>query len=233
MRWQSIFVSLNLFYGTLEHICIFVTLRWHWLLKYLPWKTRYVYALWRQQMETFPRYLPFVWGIHRSTVNSPHKGQRSFDAFFDPHLNKRLSKQTRRRWFETPSCSLWRHCNGLEQCCGVTFITPPICYLINDAGFCMDWNMSIATLRMNNVNIATLNKPWQCPSSLLNLWMNCMPPKYILFKIHCLMQKRRNTFSNALGLRIFCIKQSICRQGWLILCIACYCDLFGNKDWLV
>ena len=25
--------------------------------------------------EHFPRYLPFVWGIHRSLVNSPHKGQ--------------------------------------------------------------------------------------------------------------------------------------------------------------
>ena len=23
----------------------------------------------------FPRYWPFVWGIHRSVVNSPHKGQ--------------------------------------------------------------------------------------------------------------------------------------------------------------
>ena len=30
---------------------------------------------WRHQMETFPRYWPFVWGIHRSPVNSPHKGQ--------------------------------------------------------------------------------------------------------------------------------------------------------------
>ena len=26
-------------------------------------------------------------------------------------LNKRFSKQPRRRWFETPSRSLWRHCN--------------------------------------------------------------------------------------------------------------------------
>ena len=26
-------------------------------------------------------------------------------------LNKRLSKQSRRWWFETPSNSLWRHCN--------------------------------------------------------------------------------------------------------------------------
>ena len=32
-------------------------------------------------------------------------------AFFYLRLNKRLSKQSRRRWFETPSWSLWRHCN--------------------------------------------------------------------------------------------------------------------------
>ena len=30
---------------------------------------------WRHQMETFPRYWPFVRGIHRSPVNSPNKGQ--------------------------------------------------------------------------------------------------------------------------------------------------------------
>ena len=30
---------------------------------------------WRHQMETFPRHWPFVGGIHRSPVNSPHKGQ--------------------------------------------------------------------------------------------------------------------------------------------------------------
>ena len=30
---------------------------------------------WRHQMETFPRCWPFVRGIHRSPVNSPHKGQ--------------------------------------------------------------------------------------------------------------------------------------------------------------
>ena len=26
-------------------------------------------------------------------------------------MNKRLSKESRRRWFETPSCLLWHHCN--------------------------------------------------------------------------------------------------------------------------
>ena len=33
--------------------------------------------------------------------------------FLDLRLNKRLSNQSRRRWFETPSRSLWRHCNDL------------------------------------------------------------------------------------------------------------------------
>ena len=30
---------------------------------------------WHHQMETFPRYWPFVRGIRRSPVNFPHKGQ--------------------------------------------------------------------------------------------------------------------------------------------------------------
>ena len=67
----------------------------------------------------FPRYWPFVRGIHRSPVNSPVPGEfpaqrpvtRSFDVFFDLHPNKRLSKQWWGWWFETPSCPLWRHRN--------------------------------------------------------------------------------------------------------------------------
>ena len=35
----------------------------------------YRMAWWRHQMKHFPRYWPFVRGIHRSSVNSPHKGQ--------------------------------------------------------------------------------------------------------------------------------------------------------------
>ena len=53
--------------------------------------------------------------------NSPVTGEfpsqrpvtRSFDVFLDLRLNKRLSKQSWGWWFETPSCSLWRHCNGI------------------------------------------------------------------------------------------------------------------------
>ena len=35
-----------------------------------------------------------------------------FDVFFGLRLNKRLSKHSKRRWFDTPFCPLWRHSNG-------------------------------------------------------------------------------------------------------------------------
>ena len=37
----------------------------------------------------------------------------SFDVFFDLCLDRRLSKQSRRCWFETPSRSFWRHRNKM------------------------------------------------------------------------------------------------------------------------
>ena len=39
---------------------------------------------------------------------------RNFDVFFDLRLNRQLSKQSKRQWFETPSRSLWRHCNVIR-----------------------------------------------------------------------------------------------------------------------
>ena len=59
---------------------------------------------------------PFMRGIHRSPVNFPHKDQwRGALMFFYLRPNKWLSKQWRRLWFETPSGSLWRHCNVMES----------------------------------------------------------------------------------------------------------------------
>ena len=57
--------------------------------------------------------------------NSPVTGEiptqrpatRSFDVFFDLRLNNRLSKQSWGWWFETPSCSLWRHSNVTVKLC--------------------------------------------------------------------------------------------------------------------
>ena len=40
----------------------------------------------------------------------------SFDVFFDLRMNKRVSIKSRRRWFETPWWSLWRHCDVCWRC---------------------------------------------------------------------------------------------------------------------
>ena len=53
-------------------------------------------------METFSALLAFC---------AQRPVSRSFDVFFDMRLNKGLSKQSWRWWFETPSSSLWRHRN--------------------------------------------------------------------------------------------------------------------------
>ena len=78
---------------------------WSFCINWQPW--------WRHQMETFSALLDFCAG------NSPATGEftaqrpvtRSFNVFFDLRLNQHLGKQWRRRWFETPSLLVWRHCN--------------------------------------------------------------------------------------------------------------------------
>ena len=68
---------------------------------------------WRHQMETFSVLQALCTG--KSPVTGMLPSQRpvkwSFDVFFDLRLNKRLSKQSRRQWFETSSRSSWRHCD--------------------------------------------------------------------------------------------------------------------------
>ena len=76
-------------------------------------------AWWRHQIETFSALLALYVG------NSPITAEfllqrpvtRIFDICFDLRLNKRLGKQSRGWWFETPSRSLWRHCNGAAVHC--------------------------------------------------------------------------------------------------------------------
>ena len=71
-------------------------------------------AWWRHQMEAFSALLAICAGNSPVTDEFPAQRPvtRSFDAFFDLHLNKRLSKQSRDWWLETPSSSLWRHRNA-------------------------------------------------------------------------------------------------------------------------
>ena len=68
---------------------------------------------WRHQMETFSALLALCEGNPPVTGGFPSQRPvtQSFDVFFGLRLNKRLSKQSRRRWFERPSRLLWHHCN--------------------------------------------------------------------------------------------------------------------------
>ena len=90
---------------------IYEYLSFRWVA--VNWLTGCGSSWWRHQMETFSALLAFCAG------NSPVTGEfptqrpvtRSFDVTFDLRPNKPLSKQSWGWWFETLSCSLWRHCN--------------------------------------------------------------------------------------------------------------------------
>ena len=100
-----------------EHICFQVAGRRCCRNRIVTW--------WRHQMEIFSALLVICEG--NSSVIGEFPSQRpvalSFDVFFDLCLNRRLSKQSRRRWFETPSRPLWRHCNYGVGC---------VCNLVED-----------------------------------------------------------------------------------------------------
>ena len=90
----------------LHYICLY----FHW-----DYEINLCYLILSYQMETFSALLALCAG------NSPVTGEfpaqrpvtRSFDVFFDPRLNKLLSKQSWGWWFDTPSHSFWRHCNAI------------------------------------------------------------------------------------------------------------------------
>ena len=77
----------------------------YWTFLWVTW--------WRYQMETFSALLALCAGNLPVTGEFPAQKPvtRSFDVFFNLHLNQQFRKKSRRRWFETPLCSLWRHCN--------------------------------------------------------------------------------------------------------------------------
>ena len=72
-------------------------------------------SLRRHEMLIFSALLAFCEGNPRSAVTGGLPSQRpvtwGFDVLFDVRLNKRLSKQSRCWYFETPWRLLWRHSN--------------------------------------------------------------------------------------------------------------------------
>ena len=107
----------------------------------------HIFTWWRHQIETISALLALCAG--NPSVTGEFPSQRpvtwSCDAFFDLHPNKRLSKQSWRGWFETPSRSLWRHCNEIymlwwsclafvaaQLLCGIQHFKISICYCQNE-----------------------------------------------------------------------------------------------------
>ena len=72
---------------------------------------------WHHQLESFSVLLALCEGNPLVTGGFPSQRPvtRSFDIFFDLHLNKWLSKQLRCWWSQMPLCSLWHHCNDCME----------------------------------------------------------------------------------------------------------------------
>ena len=68
------------------------------------------------KMETFSTLLVNCAGNSPVPAELPTQRPvtRRFDVYFDLRPNKRLCKQSWGWWFETPSCPLWRHRNGMR-----------------------------------------------------------------------------------------------------------------------
>ena len=64
---------------------------------------------------TQPQWVKWINSPVTSEFPAQRPVTRSFDVFFDLPLNKRLSKQWWGWWFETPSHTLWHHCNSKSR----------------------------------------------------------------------------------------------------------------------
>ena len=77
---------------------------------------------WRHHMETFPRYRPFLRGIHRSPVNSPHKGQLRGALIFS------LICAWINYWVNNPEAGdLRRNCAHYDVTVMIFRVTGPLC----------------------------------------------------------------------------------------------------------
>ena len=120
MKFVQFFVCL-LYHNTPRHViqAIHITLDWYYTLD--TGRQHSAFSIHRNitrghddviKWKHFPRYWPCVRGIHRSPVNSLHKGQwRGTLMFLWSAPEKMLSKQSWGWWFETPSHPLHRNGN--------------------------------------------------------------------------------------------------------------------------
>ena len=111
--WYNFDAFVSMYFS---QCCVYLDILWLFLLLCASIKLPHVMirtAMMTSSNGNISALLAFCVG--NSPVNGEFPTQRpmtrSFDVFFGLRPNKRLSKQWRRWWFETPTRSLWRHCN--------------------------------------------------------------------------------------------------------------------------
>ena len=126
-------------------LCMEMTLMKHWIVDVLPWNSVNMMTSSNGNISTL---LTFCEENPPVTVGfrSQRPVTRGFDVFFYLRVNKQLNKQSRRRWFETPSRPLWRHCNEISSLLNVIrgVILVNICIEIWDDTnqFVADWQIT-------------------------------------------------------------------------------------------
>ena len=129
---------------------------------------------WRHQMETFSALLAICAGNSPATGELPVQRPvtRSFDVFFDLHLNERWSKQSWGWWFETPLCPLWRHSNKMA------FMSETLeCFILQpqklvQCGKCKKWKLAEKRL------CSYKDAGFECDSRVVQLDMHCVSNGY-------------------------------------------------------
>ena len=156
-RANIIHNTVNKYQSFSRHICVY---------------NRYSRTWWRHQMETFSALLAHWVGNLPVTGEFPSQRPvtQSFGGFFDLRMSKRLSKQSRRWWFETLSRALWRHCNVnfvFSRACDF-IIHCPSCNAVPSVGrinvlnfWVLHCNTFLAFYASHNYRLA-VEKNWTC-----------------------------------------------------------------------
>ena len=177
---------------------------WFILLRSLPW--------WRHQMETFSALLAICAGNSPVTGKFPAQRPvtRSFNVFFDPCLYKRLSKQSRGWWFETPSRPLWRHCD--DSVCALCFRWIAYSFVNTCLTVFQPWNL-------NHFNTSFLRNTCLHRNGFLGVFVLC----WIWF-IRCMLVFMAAKFNHYIVFTYIASRKNL---------DTCFCLLYKNKSMII
>ena len=95
---------------------------------------------------------------------------RSFDIYFDLHLNQQISKQWISWWFDSPSRSLWRDCNVFHMMHIIICVTKSYMQEICLKHY-FQWTMSCTSWKLKS------NIPWRhrtCDDNIYRYHQQCV-----------------------------------------------------------